>query len=172
MTPWAPPGSSVHGISYSSGSPFPSPGNLPAQGVKSRFLCLLHWRGTEPLEKSSRNCSRADIVQWLHRCPVANNSKCASYIVDTHLILMRKEDRYGAEKERYRLWIWAECRTRGSPPLKQGWQTAASKRNQWVTTGIKNTSRDGGGKTRGSLNAKVGHDLVTKLPPPLYKNIL
>ena len=122
VTLWAPPGSSVHGISYSSGSPFPSPGNLPAQGANSCFRCLLHWQGTEPPEKSSRNCSRADIVQWLYRCPIASNSKSASYIVDAHLILMRKEDCYGAEKERYRLWIWAECRTRGSPPLKQ-WMT-------------------------------------------------
>ena len=77
---------------------------------------------TEPPEKSSRNCSRGDMVQWPYHCPMADNSNSASYIADAHLRLMRKEDRYGTEKEKYRLWVWAECGTRGSPSLKQ-WMT-------------------------------------------------
>ena len=48
--------------------------------------------------KFGRNYSRADIVNWLYHCRIASNSKIASYIVDAHLILMKKVDSSGAEK--------------------------------------------------------------------------
>ena len=45
---YSPPGSSVHGIFQAriqaSGFLFPSPGNLPDQGLNSRLLCLLPWQ--------------------------------------------------------------------------------------------------------------------------------
>ena len=51
----SPPGSSVHGIilhsrEYWSGLPFPSPGDLPDQGIKPRSPVL------QADSKPSRNC--------------------------------------------------------------------------------------------------------------------
>ena len=126
VTPWTPPGSSVRGIPYWSGSPFPSPGNPPTREANSCFLCLLHRQvcslPLSHLRSPAETVVGADMVQWPYHCPMADNSNSASYIADAHLRLMRKEDRYGTEKEKYRLWVWAECGTRGSPSLKQ-WMT-------------------------------------------------
>ena len=57
VTPWTPPGSSVHGIlqsrilewkkkkkEYWSGLPCPPPGDLPHPGIEPASLCLLHWQ--------------------------------------------------------------------------------------------------------------------------------